>query len=254
MFIVDTGYFGLPAARVLIKKAQCAVTVAPDAAEYENVVFAVLNAAKAAQADICVYAGAQRSMLTPYANLKKVPAATSAFACEAGHASVAMVELAKQHGKITIVCLGPLTNVALAIMKHDDFKNHVERIIFAGGAELGYNAETPVAEYNVVCDAEAADTVFKSGIPLYMVPFNAAKNIYAAAACFALNPAVALQTLPAFIDADVSTSFAHGQTVIDPIGRNPINFKVHDGTMNTVIKKVDETLVETMFSEAGVQM
>ena len=64
--------------------------------------------------------------------------------------------------KITLVTLGPLTNVANFIKKYPDSFLKLKNIVIMGGASNTVGNVTPAAEYNIWCDPEAADIVFKS--------------------------------------------------------------------------------------------
>ena len=68
-------------------------------------------------------------------------------------------------GKITLVTLGPLTNVALAIKKDPTIVTCIKNIVVMGGSSCSVGNVTPAAEYNIWCDPEAADIVFNSGHP-----------------------------------------------------------------------------------------
>ena len=70
----------------------------------------------------------------------------------------------QSRGKITIVAIGPMTNIALALKTDPRIKNNIERIVIMGGAYL--SSET---EYNVKRDRAAAEIVFQSGIPITAV-------------------------------------------------------------------------------------
>ncbi len=73
--------------------------------------------------------------------------------------------------EITIVAIGPLTNVAQAIQKSQEFKQKVKRIILMGGAyTYHYN------EFNIVLDPEAAKLVFDSGIPITAIGLEVCLN------------------------------------------------------------------------------
>ena len=68
-----------------------------------------------------------------------------------------------QHpNEITLVTLGPLTNVANFIKKYPDSFLKLKNIVIMGGASNTVGIVTPAAEYNIWCDPEAADIVFKS--------------------------------------------------------------------------------------------
>jgi purine nucleosidase len=69
---------------------------------------------------------------------------------------------------VTLVAIGPLTNVALLLALHPDACERVERIVFMGGA-IGPGNMTPTAEFNVWTDPEAAHRVFECGLQVTMV-------------------------------------------------------------------------------------
>ncbi|MFM5351742.1 pyrimidine-specific ribonucleoside hydrolase RihA [Aeromonas dhakensis] len=68
---------------------------------------------------------------------------------------------------VTLVPTGPLTNIALLLAAHPELKQKVARIVLMGGA-AGAGNWTPAAEFNIYVDPEAADMVFKSGLPITM--------------------------------------------------------------------------------------
>jgi inosine-uridine nucleoside N-ribohydrolase len=69
---------------------------------------------------------------------------------------------------VTLVPVGPLTNVALLLARHPESAANVERIVLMGGAIAEGNV-TPAAEFNIYVDPEAAWRVFRCGIPLTMI-------------------------------------------------------------------------------------
>ncbi|MEG1929294.1 MAG: nucleoside hydrolase [Niameybacter sp.] len=78
-------------------------------------------------------------------------------------------EQARQaEGRLELIALGPLTNVATALLKYPDLKKRLKCITFMGGSTGGGN-RTPYAEFNIWADPEAAQIVWESGIPLRMV-------------------------------------------------------------------------------------
>lgn len=78
----------------------------------------------------------------------------------------------KRHG-LTIIATGPLTNIAALLTKDPDSAKSIEDLVIMGGAygltEYGYGNETPVAEFNIYSDPEAAKIIFESGVPLKAV-------------------------------------------------------------------------------------
>ena len=69
---------------------------------------------------------------------------------------------------IHLITLGPLTNIAIALMKYPAIRSYISRITMMGGS-AGYGNDTPAAEYNIYADPEAAKMVFASGVPITMV-------------------------------------------------------------------------------------
>ncbi len=69
--------------------------------------------------------------------------------------------------KVTVVPIGPLTNIALLVRTFPDVKDRVDRIILMGGSTESGNI-TATAEFNIWQDPEAAEIVFQSGIPVVM--------------------------------------------------------------------------------------
>ena len=81
-----------------------------------------------------------------------------------------LCELAARHAReLTIVTLGPLTNVALALRRDPELVRNVKEIVAMGGAYSVSGNVTPAAEFNFFCDPEAAREVIASGIPLTLV-------------------------------------------------------------------------------------
>lgn len=85
---------------------------------------------------------------------------------------VIIQEIEKNPGEITILAVGPMTNVALALLKKPSIAGKVKRIIAMGGAIHYPGNATPQSEYNVYCDPEAFDIVVKAGIDFTLVPLD----------------------------------------------------------------------------------
>lgn len=77
-------------------------------------------------------------------------------------------EAIRAKGRLQILTLGPLTNIAVALLKYPQLKKMIHSVVFMGGAINGGNV-TPVAEFNIYVDPEAAKIVFDSGIDLTMI-------------------------------------------------------------------------------------
>jgi len=78
---------------------------------------------------------------------------------------------------VTFICTGPLTNMALLLLNYPECSKYIEQIVFLGGSITAGNV-TPVAEFNIYNDAEAAHIVFESNIPVYMVPLEVTHNAH----------------------------------------------------------------------------
>jgi len=69
---------------------------------------------------------------------------------------------------VTVIPTGPLTNIARLLDNHPDLKPRIARFCLMGGA-IGEGNITPSAEFNIWVDPEAADIVFRSGVPVTMI-------------------------------------------------------------------------------------
>lgn len=127
--------------------------------------------------DIKVYPGAKDPLCIPLETAKYVhgedglggaiiPDSKAPLETEYGYD--VMYRTAKEMSeKLTIAAVGPLTNIAIAITKYPDLPEYIDKIVIMGGAVVGGN-KTPSAEFNIYADPQAAEVVFKSGIPVYM--------------------------------------------------------------------------------------
>ena len=75
--------------------------------------------------------------------------------------------LSEAREPVTIVSTGPQTNVAALLLSHPELKPKIGRISLMGGG-IAYGNWTPAAEFNILCDPEAAQIVFSSGLPVTM--------------------------------------------------------------------------------------
>jgi purine nucleosidase len=75
-------------------------------------------------------------------------------------------------GEITLVAIGPLTNLAMAIRREPAMVEAVREVIIMGGAIRHEGNTTPLAEFNIYVDPHAAHIVFHSGLPITLVPLD----------------------------------------------------------------------------------
>jgi inosine-uridine nucleoside N-ribohydrolase len=77
-----------------------------------------------------------------------------------------------------LIPIGPLTNIAAALNLDPTLASRIKQISLMGGS-LTFGNATPAAEFNILCDPEAAHVVFTSGIPIKMIGLNASHQVLA---------------------------------------------------------------------------
>jgi purine nucleosidase len=75
-------------------------------------------------------------------------------------------------GTVTVCALGPLTNIAVALVMAPDIVGSIAELVLMGGASYALGNVTPAAEFNIHADPQAAAIVFGSGAPITMVPLD----------------------------------------------------------------------------------
>jgi len=101
----------------------------------------------------------------------------------AGFAPDAIVELvmARPAQTVTMCCLAPLTNLALALAREPRLAARLEGVVLMGGAFSEGGNVSPCAEYNLYVDPEAARRVFSCGAPIVMIPLDCTHQALTAA-------------------------------------------------------------------------
>jgi purine nucleosidase len=95
----------------------------------------------------------------------------------AGHAVDALLAAAERHaGRLTLVTLGPLTNVALAVRRDARFAGRIASCVAMIGTSDSVGNQSPVAEYNAWVDPEAVAVVLDSGLPLTIVGWDVSRR------------------------------------------------------------------------------
>ena len=92
-----------------------------------------------------------------------------------GHAVDFLIETLRSEpaGSVTLVTIGPLTNIATALTRAPDIAPRIGRIVMMGGAYFEVGNITPAAEFNIYVDPEAAAIVFAAGVPITVLPLDA---------------------------------------------------------------------------------
>jgi purine nucleosidase len=145
-----------------------------------------LNALKvcelAGRGDVPVFAGCDRPMARDLVTAEHVHGKTGldgadlpdpATAARDAHAVDWIVETVRATDGVTLCPLGPLTNIATALARAPDIAARIERIVLMGGAYFEVGNITPAAEFNIYVDPEAARAVFRSGVPITVLPLDA---------------------------------------------------------------------------------
>jgi purine nucleosidase len=95
-----------------------------------------------------------------FGDIGYAPAAAQA---QGEHAALAILRLSHEHaGRLLLVALGPLTNIALALRLDPTLPQRVARLVVMGGAVTAHGNITPAAEFNIAVDPEAAHVVFSA--------------------------------------------------------------------------------------------
>ena len=94
------------------------------------------------------------------------------------HAVDTILRLSHEVEGLHLVPIGPLTNIASALIRDPGLGSRVAGITLMGGS-LTFGNVTPAAEFNIWCDPEAAHVVFTSGIPIRMVGLNVTRQVIA---------------------------------------------------------------------------
>ena len=137
----------------------------------------------AGRAAVPVYAGCERPILRPLETAEHIHRETArdrlllpepTIALQAQHGVDFFVETlrAAEAGTITVCALGPLTNIAMALVKAPEITGRIGELVVMGGACFKLGNVTPTAEFNIHVDPHAAAAVFESGIPITMLPLD----------------------------------------------------------------------------------
>jgi len=98
---------------------------------------------------------------------------------QTGHAVEFIIDTLRglPEGAVTLCPLGPLTNIATAFQRAPEIVSRVAEIVLMGGGCFEGGNTTPAAEFNIYVDPEAADIVFKSGVPLVVMPLDVTHKV-----------------------------------------------------------------------------
>jgi purine nucleosidase len=134
--------------------------------------------------DVPVFAGCDRPLSRELVTAEHVHGKTGLDGIElpdptlplqAGHGVDFIIDTLRRQpaGTVTLVPIGPLTNIAEAFRRAPDIIGRVQQIVLMGGAYFEVGNITPAAEFNIYVDPEAAAEVFAAGVPLVVLPLDA---------------------------------------------------------------------------------
>lgn len=137
----------------------------------------------AGRAEMRVFAGCERPLLRPLHTAESVHGRSGldgpdlplpAMVLQPQHAVDWIVDtlMAADDRGITLCPIGPLTNIAMAMVKTPAILPKIREIVLMGGAAFEGGNSTPAAEFNIYVDPHAAHIVFTSGVPLTMIPLD----------------------------------------------------------------------------------
>jgi len=142
----------------------------------------------AGRADIPVYAGCARPMLRPPATAEHIHGETErdrlllpepTMPLQALNGIDFLIETlrAAEAGVVTLCALGPLTNIAMALVKAPDIAGKIGELVIMGGAGFELGNVTPAAEFNIHVDPHAAAIVADGGVRITMIPLDVTHQV-----------------------------------------------------------------------------
>jgi purine nucleosidase len=142
----------------------------------------------AGRPDILVHAGCSRPMVrepikADYYHGESGIAGFQVFEpklpLQPGHAVEFLIRrlMSAPDGAVTLACLGPLTNIAMALVLEPRIARKLDKIVLMGGAQKAGGNITPTASFNIYCDPHAAHVVLSGGVPVVMVGLDLTHQI-----------------------------------------------------------------------------
>ena len=164
------------------------VAVAGNIGLQQNAINARKVVELAGRPDVPVYAGCARPLRRTLVTAEHVHGVTGmdgpslpdpTVPLQAKHGVDFIIDslMAAEPGTITLCTLGPLTNIAMALIKQPEIASRIAGIVMMGGAYFEVGNITPAAEFNIYVDPEAADIVMRCGAPITMLPLDVTHQI-----------------------------------------------------------------------------
>ena len=184
--------------------------------------------------DVKVFAGADKPVARALVTAEHVHGKTGLDGPELAEPTMALQDqhgvdfiietvLREAPGSVTLCTLGPLTNIALALRKAPEIASRVRELVMMGGGFFEGGNITPAAEFNIYVDPEAADEVFRSGMPIVMMPLDVTHRVLtfktrvAAIRALGSRPAIAMAEMLEFFERfDIEKYGSDGGPLHDP--------------------------------------
>ena len=175
----------------------------------------------AGRPDIPVYAGCARPILRPLASAAAIhgdaleerlglPEPTMPLQAQHGVDFIVETLRAAEPGAVTLCAFGPLTDIAMALVKAPDIAAKIGELVIMGGAGFEIGNITPAAEFNIHADPHAAAIVLDSGVPVTMIPLDVTHQVLSTPARLAALGALPNRCGPAV--ATLLTGFEEART------------------------------------------
>ncbi|KAA3502711.1 nucleoside hydrolase [Rhizobium rhizogenes] len=184
--------------------------------------------------DIPVYEGAEKPLVRKPITAEHVHGSTGldgpdldepTMEAQKQHAVDFIIEtlMREPAGTVTLCTLGALTNVALALLKAPEIADRIKELVMMGGGFFEGGNITPAAEFNIYVDPQAADIVFRAGIPIVMMPLDVTHKLLTTKARVSrirdigTRPAIAMAEMLEFFERfDIEKYGSDGGPLHDP--------------------------------------
>jgi purine nucleosidase len=184
--------------------------------------------------DIPVYEGAEKPLVRKPITAEHVHGSTGlngpvldepTMEAQKQHAVDFIIEtlMREPAGTVTLCTLGALTNVALALLKAPEIADRVKELVMMGGGFFEGGNITPAAEFNIYVDPQAADIVFRSGMPVVVMPLDVTHKLLTTKARvnrirdIGTRPAIAMAEMLEFFERfDIEKYGSDGGPLHDP--------------------------------------
>ncbi len=175
----------------------------------------------AGRPDVKVYAGCARPLLCPLASAaaihgdslgEKLGLPEPTMPLQVPHGVDFIIETLRsaEPGSVCLCAIGPLTNIAMALIKAPEIAAGIGEIVIMGGAGFEIGNITPAAEFNIHVDPHAAVVVLEAGVPITMIPLDVTHQVLSTPPRVAALGALSNRCGPAV--ATLLTDFEHART------------------------------------------